>query len=173
MLKACFSCSIVCLCWVLKFLMNSYRNTAFSQPDLHIFDMCMYWQDIGACWLHCCGPIHYASILNSGSGSVLTLTSRSWEGPRLQTTNVWAWSAVSQNPNSKYWHSPASKQWQSLVVMNLISSKPQVLRSWQPYKLLMPEREVVVCSADEGQQAWNSCPELPIFFSWHHYMGML
>ncbi|CAI8048849.1 hypothetical protein GBAR_LOCUS26924 [Geodia barretti] len=34
----------------------------------------------------------------------------------------------------------------------------------------MPEREVVVCFADEGQQARNSCPELPIFsfLSWHH-----
>ena len=32
------------------------------------------------------------------------------------------------------------------------------------YKLVMPEREVAVCSADEGQQARNSCPELPIFF---------
>ena len=31
-------------------------------------------------------------------------------------------------------------------------------------KLVMPEREVAVCSADEGQQARNSCPELPIFF---------
>ena len=31
------------------------------------------------------------------------------------------------------------------------------------YKLVMPEREVVVCSADEGQQARNSCPELHIF----------
>ena len=29
---------------------------------------------------------------------------------------------------------------------------------------MVPEREVVVCSADEGQQARNSCPELPIFF---------
>ena len=29
----------------------------------------------------------------------------------------------------------------------------------------MPEREVEVCSADEGQQAPNSCPELHIFFS--------
>ena len=28
----------------------------------------------------------------------------------------------------------------------------------------MPEREVAVCSADEGQQARNSCPELCIFF---------
>ena len=28
----------------------------------------------------------------------------------------------------------------------------------------MPEREVAVCSADEGQQARNSCPELRIFF---------
>ena len=38
------------------------------------------------------------------------------------------------------------------------------------YKLVMPEREVVVCFADEGQQARNSCPELPIFsfLSWHH-----
>ena len=32
------------------------------------------------------------------------------------------------------------------------------------YKLVMPEREVAVCSADEGQQARNSCPELHIFF---------
>ena len=32
------------------------------------------------------------------------------------------------------------------------------------YKLVVPEREVVVCSADEGQQARNSCPELRIFF---------
>ena len=29
----------------------------------------------------------------------------------------------------------------------------------------MSEREVAVCSADEGQQARNSCPELHIFFS--------
>ena len=29
---------------------------------------------------------------------------------------------------------------------------------------MMPEREVAVCSADEGQQAQNSCPELCIFF---------
>ena len=28
----------------------------------------------------------------------------------------------------------------------------------------MPEREVAVYSADEGQQARNSCPELRIFF---------
>ena len=34
----------------------------------------------------------------------------------------------------------------------------------------MPEREVAVCSADEGQQARNSCPELRIFFSWHHML---
>ena len=46
----------------------------------------------------------------------------------------------------------------------LISSEPQVLRSCQLYKLVMPEREVVVCSAVEGQQAQNSCPELLIFF---------
>ena len=32
------------------------------------------------------------------------------------------------------------------------------------YKLVVPEREVVVCSADEGQQARNSYPELRIFF---------
>ena len=31
------------------------------------------------------------------------------------------------------------------------------------YKLVIPEREVGVCSADEGQQARNSCPELPSF----------
>ena len=30
-------------------------------------------------------------------------------------------------------------------------------------KLVMPEREVGVCSADEAQQARNSCPEL------HHF----
>ena len=29
----------------------------------------------------------------------------------------------------------------------------------------MPEREVAVCSAYEGQQARNTCPELRIFFS--------
>ena len=29
---------------------------------------------------------------------------------------------------------------------------------------MVPEREVAVCSADEGQQARNSCPELQIFF---------
>ena len=28
----------------------------------------------------------------------------------------------------------------------------------------MPEREIAVCSADEGQQAPNSCPRAPIFF---------
>ena len=28
----------------------------------------------------------------------------------------------------------------------------------------MPEREFAVCFADEGLQARNSCPELPIFF---------
>ena len=32
------------------------------------------------------------------------------------------------------------------------------------YKLVMPEREVAVCSADEGQQARNSCPELRFFY---------
>ena len=37
----------------------------------------------------CRGPIRYARILSSGFGSVLALTSRSGEGPRLQTTNVW------------------------------------------------------------------------------------
>ena len=36
------------------------------------------------------------------------------------------------------------------------------------YKFVMTEREVVVRSADEGQQARNSYPELGIFFSWHH-----
>ena len=25
--------------------------------SLGVFFMCMHWQDIGACWLHCCGPI--------------------------------------------------------------------------------------------------------------------
>ena len=33
--------------------------------------MCMRWQDMGAFWLHCRGPIHFVSILNSGFGSVL------------------------------------------------------------------------------------------------------
>ena len=42
----------------------------------------------------------------------------------------------------------------------------------------MPEREVTVCSADEGQQARSSCPELRIFFSlsitWSNtFMGMI
>ena len=32
------------------------------------------------------------------------------------------------------------------------------------YKLVMPEREVAICSADEGQHARNSCPELRFFF---------
>ena len=72
---------------------------------------------------------------------------------------------------------------QRLVGMNLISSEPQAPRlskalwGWISlvqnhkccaqlclYKLVMPEREVGVCFADEGQQTRNSCPELPIFF---------
>ena len=59
------------------------------------------------------------------------------------------------------------------MVMSLISSKPQVLHSSLPYKLVMPEREVGVCSADEGQQALNSCPELCIFslgITWYYLL---
>ena len=32
----------------------------------------------------------------------------------------------------------------------------------------MPEREVVVCSADEGQQARTAVQSSSSFFSWHH-----
>ena len=32
------------------------------------------------------------------------------------------------------------------------------------YKLVMPEREVAVCSADEGQRGRNRCPDLRIFY---------
>ena len=50
----------------------------------------------------------------------------------------------------------SSYQWQSLVGMNLISSKPPMLRS---YKLVMPEREVAVP---------KQLSRAHIFFSWHH-----
>ena len=53
-------------------------------------------------------------IASSGFGLVLALTSRSGEGPRLQTTTM-------SGMCSTY-------RWQSLVEMNLISSEPQVLQ---------------------------------------------
>ena len=62
-------------------------------------------------------------------------------------------------------------QWQSLVGMNLISSEPhKCCAHVSLYKLVVPESEVVVCSADEGR---NSCPELHIFFSWHQVFFIL
>ena len=114
----------------------------FSFGITWFFYMCMHWQDMGACWLHCRGPTHYASIFNSGFGSVLTLTSRSGEEPRLQTTNVWAWSAAHTSGKALW-------GWISLVLNHKCCAHVRL------YKLVMPEREVVVCSADEGQQARN------------------
>ena len=88
-----------------------------------------------------------------------------------------------QSTMSAFWIRVLARYWQRLVGMNLISSEPQALRlskalwGWISlvqnhkccaqlclYKLVMPEREVGVCFADEGQQTRNSCPELPIFF---------
>ena len=77
----------------------------------------------------------------------LTLTSRSGEEPRLQTANVCAWSAA---------HTSGKALWGWI---SLVQNQAHV----SLYKLVMPEREVVVCSADEGQQA-RSCPELRIFY---------
>ena len=113
----------------------------FSWHQMVYCYMCMRWQDMGAWWLHCRGM-------------------------------------------PTFWIRVLARYWQHLVGMNLISSEPQALRlrkalwGWISlvqihkccaqlclYKLVMPEGEVAVCFADEGQQARNSCPEFHFFFS--------
>ena len=95
-----------------------------SCPELHIFFIGITWffstcVCSGRIWV-LAGFIAVAqstmpAFFNSGFGSVLTLINRSGEGPRLQTRNVWAWSAA---------HTSGKVLW--------ISSEPQVLRSGQP-----------------------------------------
>ena len=114
---------------------------------------------MGACWLHCCGPIHHARILSSGFGSVLTLTSRSGEGPRLQTTNVWAWA----EPTS----GKALWGWISLVQNHKRCTPGSLYNSWCQREKL---RYALLMRAKMPETAVQSSLS---FFSWHHMVFFL
>ena len=62
--------------------------------------------------------------------------------------------------------------------MNLISSESHVLRSWYIAFInsVMPEREVAVCSADEGHKPETAVQSSHLFslgVTWYFYISIL
>ena len=100
---------------------------------------------------HLTSPVHV--FLNSGFGSVLAKPcgdeSHSSEPQALRLSKaLWGWISLVQNHKRCAWAKPCGDE--STLVQNHKCCAQLCL-----YKLVVPEREVAVCFADEGQQAIN------------------